>query len=138
MCHLFRAEIDAYTESFKHIRTAAAAGSGAIAMLGDKCACSGSQNTRACRDIEGTCAISACTAGIHRLRRGMFIQVYLHGLFAHHPRQARDFLDGFTACTQAQQTLDKLMSRWNELKSKELPRLNERLREANLSTITLE
>src|SRR5205085_4892300 len=102
VCHLFRAEIDAYTERFKHIRTAAAAGSGAVAMLGDKCACSGSQNTRTCRDIEGTRTISACTAGIHGLRRGILIQVYLHGLFAHYPRHARDFLDGFTALAQPQ------------------------------------
>ncbi len=71
-------------------------------MLGDKCACSRGQNTRARRDIEGTRTISACTARIHRLRRGMFIQVYLHGLFAHYPRQARDFLDGFTAWAQPQ------------------------------------
>ena len=63
-CDLFRPKVDLCAKGFKDIGTAAATGSGAIAMFGNGCSCCGGENTSGSGYVEGACAVTTGTTGI--------------------------------------------------------------------------
>ncbi len=84
--HLLGPQFQLDAERLQHVGAAAAAGGGAVAMLGDRLAERRDEQTSRRRDVEGAGGVATRATGIDRMDiRG---KRHMHRLLAHHPRQA--------------------------------------------------